>query len=107
MSTLNDFELYVGDTGTEIGAIVKENGVVVDLSGATTKQIKFRKPSGAMVTKDAEFKTDGADGHLIYVTETGFLDESGTWVAQAYVVLATPWTGHSSSFELSVKALVS
>lgn len=101
MSTLDDYEVHVGDFGTEIGVTVKEKGVIVDLSAASAKTFKFRKPGGGLVEKAAQFKTDGTDGRLIYVVESGFLDSPGDWSGRVYLELGS-WGGHSSRFTFDV-----
>jgi hypothetical protein len=82
-------ELHVADSGAAIKATIKENNVAVDISTAlTTKRIIFKKPnSGIKLEKDATFFTDGTDGILQYLVESGVLDEAGTWRIQGFVVL--------------------
>lgn len=81
-------EIHVGDVGTAIRATIKdEDDVVVDVSAATTKQLIFEKSDCTEVTKTATFYTDGTDGIIQYVTESGFLTVAGVWRVQAYIVL--------------------
>jgi hypothetical protein len=61
-------EVHVGDVGTVFRLTLSDGSTIVDASGATTKEILFRKPSGAVVTKSAAFTTDGTDGKIEYVT---------------------------------------
>jgi hypothetical protein len=69
----------VGDVGITIRFTVKENGVVQDISAATT-DLTFTKPNGVEVVKTGvDFVTDGTDGLVKYVTEAGFLDCAGVW----------------------------
>lgn len=78
-------EIHKGDIGTQFKVTVKNQaGTVVDLSGMTTKQILFKKPSGTILTKTASFLTDGSDGILVYVTVEGDISEAGEWFLQAY-----------------------
>ena len=83
-------EIHKSDIGTTFQVTVKdEDSNVVDVSGATTKQIIFEKPDGTNLEKDASLVTDGTDGKIKYVTLSGDLSEAGCWRMQGYVVLAT------------------
>lgn len=87
--------IQVGNIGTVIRLTVKEDGVAVDVSSASsTKQIILGKPDGTSLTKNASFTTDGSDGKVEYTTIDGDLSLPGWWTAQAYVVM-TGFTGHS------------
>lgn len=80
------------DEGTEVILALTEisNGAVqaFDLTGATTTEFLFRKPTAArtVVAKVASVVAPAADGKLSYVTENGFLDEAGRWIIYAHVV---------------------
>lgn len=87
-------EIHEDDIGTAFTITVQDDTTVVNISAATTKQIKFKKPSGTVVTKDGVFVTDGTDGQLRHTTVADDLDEAGKWYIQVYLVL-TNWTGHS------------
>lgn len=87
-------EIFVGEVGHTFEITVKENGIALDISGASVKQIIFEKPSGTTSTEDADFVTDGEDGLIKYVTEADDLNESGRWAMQGYFTLGV-WTGHS------------
>lgn len=63
--------------------ITNQDGAVVDVSSATTKNIVLKKPSGSLLTKAASLVTDGTDGKIQYVTISGDLDETGRWEVQA------------------------
>lgn len=82
-------EIHQNDIGTVFRCTIYDNTTLVDISGATTKQLIFKKPSGDKLTKSASFYTDGTDGILTYTTVSGDLDEIGTWKLQGYVVLAS------------------
>jgi len=65
--------------------------VSVDVSTATSKKMLFKKPSGATLTVDASFLTDGSDGQIYYDSQVGDLDEAGAgWELQGYVILTSP-----------------
>lgn len=85
-----------GDIGTAITVVVRnKSGLVVDISTATTKQIKLKKPDDSVVTKTGIFTTDGTDGKFYYVTTSNDLNQVGTWGIQGYLVM-TGFTGHSN-----------
>lgn len=82
-------EIHKGDIGTAFQVTLKDGSTTLDLSTATTKQLKFKKPAGTIVTKTASFITDGTDGAIEYVTVDGDLDEAGNWNIQAYIVIGS------------------
>lgn len=91
--------IQVGDIGTVFLFPITDGGTVLDLSSATVKQIKFRKPKTATlaaetVIKTAAFATNGLDGVLQYTTVLNDIDRKGTWSVQAYVEIPN-WKGHS------------
>lgn len=85
--------INVGDVVTFRVTVTDQDGSAVDVSGASTKQIKLRKPSGTVLTKTASFTTDGSDGKIEYQTANTDLDVAGVWGIQAYVV----GTGYENS----------
>lgn len=90
-------KIHLGDIGTLLEITVKDadTKLAVDISTASTTEIKLRSPTGTNKTTTADFKTDGQDGILQYTTIVDDLDEEGIWELQAYVV--TPaFTNHSS-----------
>ena len=82
-------EIHENDIGTVFELTVKEGALVVDDSGATTKQIYFKKPDGTVVTKTAAFSSDGTDGKLKYTTVTGDLTPTGSWEIQCHLIFST------------------
>jgi hypothetical protein len=94
-------EIHLGDIGTIFEIELKDCLNVLNISAATVKQIIFQKPTGASITKDASFSTDGADGKIRYVTVSGDLDVVGTWKIQAKVVLPTgTWSSNIDKFKV-------
>lgn len=95
-------KIQVGDVGTAFRIRVMDDGVLVDISSCTTKHIIFKKPSGAVVVKDADFYTDGTDGYMQYVSVANDLDQAGKWKIQGYVEFATVgWHTVQDSFLVS------
>lgn len=89
--------------GVAFKATIQEDGAAVDVSTASTKQIKFTKPDGTVETKTATFVTDGTDGVIQYVTVDGDLDMTGGWKATGYVEGLGGFTGHSTDHEFRVE----
>lgn len=80
-------EIHKGDIGTIIELTIKDGSQIVDISGATTKDIFLKKPvSSTVLTKSGAFSTDGTDGKLRYSTINGDLDEVGVWEVQAHLI---------------------
>lgn len=88
-------EVQLNNIGTIFKVKIKDqDGEVVDVSTATTKQIIFRKPGGDPLTKTASFTTDGTDGYIQYTSEADDLNELGIWELQTYVVVSpSEWYG--------------
>jgi hypothetical protein len=59
----------------------------VDITGAGTVQIKYRKPSGATGAWTATV-VDAEDGWLRYTLASASNDESGVWFVWPYIVQA-------------------
>lgn len=79
-------EIHLNDVGTQfIVTILNQDEEAEDLSGYSTKQIIFTKPSGEKLTKTANFYTDGTDGKIYYTSVADDLDEAGTWQIQGVV----------------------
>ena len=98
--------VFVGDIGTVFEITVKDDGTVVDISGATTtKNILMLDPAGTLNTKTGEFTTNGTDGKVDYTTVSGDLDMSGTWRIQAYLKGAS-YDLHTSIGTFEVKDIL-
>lgn len=88
--------LHEGDVGTRITYYCRDGETAVDISSASsTKNLVFKKPGGSIVTKPAIFGDgeggtgNGSEGILVYVTEAGFLSQTGEWAVQGQVVLGS------------------
>ncbi len=99
-------EVFVGDVGTVFEITIKEDGVVVDVSSATLKQILFLKPDGAVLTASAAFTTDGTDGKIQYKTLSGNINLTGIWHWQGKVTLATGGPFHTSVRTFRVESVI-
>ena len=69
--------------------IVDQDGAIVDVSEATSKEILLKKPDKArtVLTKTAIFVTDGIDGLIQYITVADDIDMTGIWEAQADIAI--------------------
>ena len=96
-------DIRVGDIGTVFRlTIVDEVEDVVNISAATTQEIRFEKPDKTVVDKASSFTTDGTDGNIQYVTVADDLDMDGKWRIQAHIV--TPvgeWRSEIETFWVS------
>lgn len=89
-------KIVAGDYGQalDITFIDVDTGAAADISGYTgTKSMIFTPPVGEEITKPANFKTDGTDGIIRYIVESGLLT-TGNWqmrgrVASGSAVLST------------------
>ncbi len=92
--------IHVDDIGTVFEIELKdESGAVMDVSAATVKQIVFKKPDKTLLTKTAEFSTDGSDGKIRYVAIAGDLDQPKGWSIQGKVTLPSgSWSSEIGAF---------
>ena len=65
-----------------------EEGNALNLTGATTTEIRLKPPQGYPITKSASVVSPATDGKVRYVTEAGVLGVPGKWRAQAFVAVA-------------------
>lgn len=81
-------EIHQGNIGTVFRfEITNQDDAIVDVSGASVREIFFQKPDLTSFTKFAAFVTDGTDGQLEYTSLTGDLDAFGQWYRQVHVVI--------------------
>lgn len=99
-------EIYVNDWGTVFEVtLVDENDAAIDVSLATTQEIRFRKPDGVMDVQTSVFTTDGTDGKIEYTTVAGDLDVAGRWSIQGHVILPTgDWQSAIGEFHVRENA---
>jgi len=84
-------EIHVDDIGTRFLVTVKDSGVVVDLSSATSLTISFRKPSDTIINRTGATLLDGSivSGVMYYDAVAGDLDETGNYKMQGKVSLSS------------------
>lgn len=94
--------VHLHDVGTVFElTVVDQDGDIVDLSNATTRQIIFRKPNGTTLTKTATVVTDGQDGRMQCISAEGDIDKLGLWRWRGYVVTTSgKWHSDQPSFEV-------
>ncbi len=92
-------EVHVGDIGTKFLVTIKENGVALDISTASVKKIRFRRPDNTTLDKTAVFETDGTDGKIYYLSIAGDLSIKGTWSIQGFITMPSgSWNSKIASF---------
>lgn len=80
-------DVFVGQIVPIIMAIRDQDNNILNISGATTQQMKIQKPDGTVSTHTTQFVVDGADGQIQYVTQTGDLDIPGDYQFEGFVTL--------------------
>ena len=81
--------IHVGDWGTKITAtITGEDGSIININLATTKELIFKRSDGTIFTKNGVFEAgaDGSDGKFHYMTVDGDIDMGGDWSVQPHVI---------------------
>ena len=82
--------IHKGDIGNILVHTVKDDGVIVNLSSATTITWYLMDPSGNVATKtNGELYSDGTDGKIKYTLVSGDIDEHGPWTFQSKVAQST------------------
>jgi hypothetical protein len=80
--------IVVGDYGqvAKVTFIDVDTNMAANISGyASTLQMIFTSPSDVETAKTATFDTDGSDGVIKYIIETGLINESGGWSVRGRV----------------------
>ena len=81
--------IHLNDIGTIFRITLQDqDSSAIDISGASTKEIRFKPPSASRKDKAASFTTDGTNGQLQWTTIANDLDVIGEWQIQAYAVLS-------------------
>jgi len=92
-------QAQVGDIGTKIRLTVYDSENPADISNAVTKSISFKPKNGGVITKIAEFVTDGTDGKIECTISEDDFELAGTYSVQGYI--STP----SGSWHTSIKQM--
>ena len=80
-------EIHLDDIGTRFLVTIKDDGNLVNVSGATIKQFNFKKPSDTVINRSATLVDAGISGVLYYDAVAGDLDEAGHYKLQAKVAI--------------------
>jgi len=80
-------EIHKDDIGTRFLVTVKDDGIAVDLTDATLKQLNFRKPDDTVLNRSALGLGGGSEssGIMYYDTVSGDLDSVGVYKMQGKV----------------------
>jgi hypothetical protein len=94
--------VHVGDIGTDFRITIQDcDGDIIDISSATSKTIIFKKPNGSLLTKDADFVTDGTDGLINYIVSSGDIDAAGSWKIQSQIIMPSgTWSSDFQTFKV-------
>ena len=84
-------EIYVGSYGWIMRPhFIDEDENDIDVSTASTLEVKIEKPDGTDTAKDlgasAYGEGDLTDGYADYTVESGLIDMAGDWKVQGYAV---------------------
>lgn len=101
-------QTHVDKNNIQVGAInllveleIRDGYNVLDISGATTKNIIIERPDDTLITGSGLFTTDGTDGLIYYRTVEGDLNQAGIYNAQAYIILPD-FEGYSTPVSFTV-----
>ncbi len=94
--------IHLSDEGTILERTVEDPlGTVVSLVSTTLREIKFTLPDLTTLTKAMTFKTDGSDGIVRYIFETGILSQLGRWRFQLHFTFPNgDWRTDIESFRV-------
>jgi len=81
-------EIHINDIGSKLLITVLDDDQIVDLSSAILLNIYIRKPDGTLLERIATLETDGKDGKMYYLTQSGDLSESGNYKIQGRVIVS-------------------
>lgn len=79
--------IHIGDAGLDIVVKFVSGNIPFDVSSSTSNKILFKKPSGAVIERNALIFTDGTDGRIRYTTIDNDIDELGVWQIWGETVL--------------------
>ena len=82
-------EIHVGNLGTRFSITIQEGGSGINISGATTKDVIFRKPDDEVIVRSGVLTGDGTDGKMYYDIVSGDLNAAGHYRLQGRVALSS------------------
>lgn len=93
-------DVRVNDFGTIFRATIKDQDeIVVNISSAIQSKLNFKNPNGTLYSKNADLYTDGTDGIIEYISESGLFSIGGKWEMQGYVLTpAGQWNTNIVNF---------
>lgn len=100
--------IHKDDVGTVMElTVVDEDGAIIPIDAALTKQIKLRKPPASgnppiILTKAGVFVTDGTDGKMQYTTVAGDINFDGPWDIQGFISFGATDLFHTESKRFTV-----
>ena len=80
-------QIHVDDIGTQLIVTVYDDGQVVNISNSSTMTITIKKPDGVIINKVGLLYTDGSDGKMYCVSNSGDFDISGNYKIQGRITL--------------------
>lgn len=92
-------EIHVGNISTRFSITIQEGGSGINISGATTKDVIFRKPDDEVIVRSGVLLNDGTDGKMYYDTVSGDLDEAGHYKLQAKIIIPTSGTFYTDMYD--------
>ncbi len=93
--------IHKADEGTVFTITWLDGSEILDVSGATKREVTFKKPNnGALVgPKTLVVPNGGTDGVTTYTFANGDLTVDGTWEWQGYIEFASgKWHADSGKF---------
>jgi len=93
--------IKVGNKTVHRYTLHNQDGDVINISGASSKQIVFISPYETRSTYNASFTTDGTDGVLEY--RLAQPAPSGLWRAEVYVAGVSGFDGASATDQFPVE----
>ncbi len=93
---------FVGDTPTIIVTIKDQDGAVVNVSGASSKQIHLKSPNGSIFPKAATFTTSGTDGKIQTTLASTDLNKPGAWSYYPVVAGVSGFAGRGTAITQQV-----
>ncbi len=79
-------EIHQDDVGTKLLMTITDNGSVVDISSALSKEIRIVKPDDDTIDRPAVFETDGTEGKMYYIVQSGDFNQAGYYRMQGKVI---------------------